>query len=110
MMSEVVRSRGNNVLFYLNRLLAGFKEGAGQDIVQLKRIEGAMTVLAEYIYKSLLSDSGLFTVLHIDQIYSALINISNSLSKDQSAFTKELKRKIRQLTNYAMAYDLYTSS
>jgi hypothetical protein len=67
-------------------------------------------MLSEYVYKLLIEDDGLLTVLHIDQIYTVLINISNCLSKDQSAFTKELKRKIRQLTNYAMAYDLFTSS
>ncbi len=69
-----------------------------------------MTMISEFIYKVLLQDNGLYTVLNLDQIYSALINITNSLSKDPSAFTKELKKKIRQLTNYAMAYDLFNRS
>jgi hypothetical protein len=110
MMSELIRSRESSVLYGFGRLLSSFRQGSARDIIHLKRIEGAMTMISEYVYKILLEDDGLFTVLNIDQIYTALINISNCLSKDQTAFTKELKRKIRQLTNYAMAYDLFTSS
>lgn len=110
MMSELIRSPAPSVFYGFGRLLSSFRVGSSHDIIHIKRIEAAMTMLSEYIYKILVDDEGLFTVLNIDQIYTALINITNCLSKDPSAFTKELKRKVRQLTNYAMAYDLFTSS
>jgi len=45
-------------------------------------------MISEFIYKVLIQDNGLYTALNLDAIYSALINITNSLSKDPSAFTK----------------------
>lgn len=87
-MSEIIRSRQPSVLYGLGRLLISFRTGSSHDIIHLKRIEAAMTMISEYIYKILVEDEGIFTVLNIDQIYSALINIANCLSKDPSAFTK----------------------
>lgn len=88
MMSEVLRNGDKLPMYGFSRMLNSFKEGSGKDIVHLKKIEAGMTMVSEFIYKVLLQDNGLYTVLNLDQIYSALINITNSLSKDPSAFTK----------------------
>ena len=75
-------------MYGFGRMLNSFREGGGNDIVHLKKVEAGMTMISEYIYKVLIQDNGLYTVLNLDQIYSALINITNNLSKDPSAFTK----------------------
>ena len=84
----MIRNRGPSVFYGFGRVMNGFRVGSSHDIIYLKRIEAAMTMLSEYIYKVLVEDEGLFTVLNIDQIYTALINITNCLTKDPSAFTK----------------------
>lgn len=75
-------------MYGFSRMLNSFRAGGGNDIVYLKKIEAGMTMISEFIYKGLLQDNGLYTVLNLDQIYAALINITNNLSKDPSAFTK----------------------
>lgn len=75
-------------MYGCGRMLSSFRQGGGNDIVYLKKIQAGMTMISEFIYKVLIQDNGLYTALNLDAIYSALINITNSLSKDPSAFTK----------------------
>lgn len=64
--------------------------------------------MTEYIYKALLDDEGLNTLLYIDQIHTSLIKFIGFLNEDPSLFSPELKSRIKLLSNYATPYDHFT--
>lgn len=47
--------------------------------LNLRRNEAALVMLMDYLYKVLLEDEGMTTVLYLDQIFSALLPISKAL-------------------------------
>lgn len=57
----------------LNRVVEALKN------LNLRRNEAALVMLMDYLYKVLLEDEGMTTVLYLDQIFSALLPISKAL-------------------------------
>lgn len=76
--------------------------------MNLKRNEAAISIITEYIYKALLEDEGINTLLYIDQIHTSLIKFVSFLNEDPTIFSTELKSRIRLLSNYATPYDHFT--
>jgi|JI6StandDraft_1071083.scaffolds.fasta_scaffold09415_11 hypothetical protein len=57
----------------LNRVVEALKT------LNLRRNEACLVLLMDYLYKVLLEDEGMTTVLYLDQIFSALLPISKAL-------------------------------
>lgn len=62
----------------------------------------------DYLYKVLLADEGMTTVLYLDQIFSALLPISKALKEERvSSFSRELSRSTKFLINYVAIFDYF---
>lgn len=62
-------------------------------------------MLEDYIYKVLLEDDGMTTMLYLDQIFNSIMPISRALKEERVSFSKELSRSTKFLLNYASPFE-----
>lgn len=73
----------------------------------LRKYEAIVIMLEDYLYKVLLEDDGLTSVLYLDQIFNFLLPISRALKEERVSFSRELSRSTKFLINYAAVFDYF---
>ena len=98
LMSELIID-DKPIFMGINRLVSVLKSP------DLKRNEAVQMMLYEYIYKTMVEDDGLLTLLHIDQISAALLGASN---EERQSYSKEMRVTLKFMLNYAMVFECFS--
>jgi hypothetical protein len=69
---------------------------------EIKRNEAILMMLYEYIYKAMVEDDGTLTLLHIDQVGHAIMNISQ---EERQSFSRDMLITLKFMFNYAIVFD-----